>query len=181
MSEESFRPMLDVLSQGDGLLMLDSEFETVSRYCLRWVYAEFLRWFIHLHLCSFCLVHIPGNPIQCDCDIAWLVLNRKFLKNISGKCHNGTEFKDLKSDAMKNCLRQCPHQCVKIQWSYLCKPGTVDLSKVDNCWTEELCCQMNLQTSTTYPQTTTTEGDACRCIVSSALSDESPNFCSMLS
>ncbi|CAG0897368.1 unnamed protein product [Darwinula stevensoni] len=70
LSEESFRPILDILSTGDGVL------------------------------------NIPGNPIRCDCDIAWLVLNQKFLTSISGKCHNGTEFKDLDLFAMKDCGRQ---------------------------------------------------------------------------
>ncbi|CAG0899919.1 unnamed protein product [Darwinula stevensoni] len=70
LSEESFRPMLDILSKGYGVL------------------------------------NLTGNPIRCDCDIAWLVLNEKFLTSISGKCHNGTELKDLDVFAMKDCGRQ---------------------------------------------------------------------------
>ncbi|CAG0901509.1 unnamed protein product [Darwinula stevensoni] len=108
LSELSFRPILDVLSSGDGVL------------------------------------DVSGNPILCNCEMAWLVLRRKFLRNVSGKCQNGTEFKDLDSDSIRACPRDCPYQCVDSRRLSLCTPGTVTLSHVDDCGPGELCCRRNV-------------------------------------
>ncbi|CAG0893330.1 unnamed protein product [Darwinula stevensoni] len=113
LSEGSFRPMLDILSMGDGVLDLS------------------------------------GNPILCDCEMSWLVLGRKFLKYVSGKCHNGTEFKDLDSGFFHACPRECPYHCINSLWLSLCTPGTVILSHVDDCRSGELCCQPHLPKTTT--------------------------------
>ncbi|CAG0894781.1 unnamed protein product [Darwinula stevensoni] len=72
---------------------------------------------------------LSGNPIECDCDMSWLVLGQKYLEKFSGKCGNGTEFKDLDMDYMTGCDRQCPYQCVKLQWYSFCNPETVTLFK----------------------------------------------------
>ncbi|CAG0890745.1 unnamed protein product [Darwinula stevensoni] len=113
LSEESFRPMLDILSMGDGVLDLSD------------------------------------NLIQCDCEISWLMLGRKYLRNLSGKCNNGTELKDFDSSSLNACPRECPYQCINNLWISLCTPGTVTLSHVDNCRSGELCCQLNIPKTTT--------------------------------
>ncbi|CAG0899119.1 unnamed protein product, partial [Darwinula stevensoni] len=113
LSEESFRPMLDILSMGDGVLDLSD------------------------------------NLIQCDCEISWLMLGRKYLRNLSGKCNNGTELKDFNSSSLNACPRECPYQCINNLWISLCTPGTVTLSHVDNCRSGELCCQLNMREKTT--------------------------------
>ncbi|CAG0902258.1 unnamed protein product [Darwinula stevensoni] len=117
LSEEIFRPMLEILSTGVGVLTV---------------------------VCQF-----YDNPILCDCKMAWLVLNQKFLRNIYGKCNNGTEFKDLDSGSLKACPRECPHQCINILLISLCTSGTLTLSHVDNCRNGELCCQPYIQNTTT--------------------------------
>ena len=87
------------------------------------------------------------NPIRCDCELAWLVLNRKFLKSISGKCQNETELRDLDPDPLKDCYRECPHSCIISLWLPLCTPGTVSLSHVGDCREGELCCKPNIPES----------------------------------
>ncbi|CAG0884900.1 unnamed protein product [Darwinula stevensoni] len=109
LSKESFLPMLDILSKGNGVLDLS------------------------------------GNPIRCGCDMAWLVLGEKYIRNLSGKCHNGTEFKDLHRDIMTECDRQCPHQCVPHQWISSCKPETSPQCDSHNVPTPEIECGRNLQ------------------------------------
>ncbi|CAG0887202.1 unnamed protein product [Darwinula stevensoni] len=113
LSEESFRPMLDILYLGDGV------------------------------------IDLSGNPILCDCEVAWLLLGRKFQRKIPGKCHNGTEFKDLDSNSMRDCPRECRYRCIKSLWLSLCTPGTVTVSHVGNCQSGELCCQPNVPKTTT--------------------------------
>ena len=98
-------------------------------------------------MCGF----IPGNPILCDCEIAWLMLGRKYQRKIYGKCHNGTEFKDLDSNSMQDCSWECPYQCIKSLRLSLCTPGTVTFSHVGNCRPGELCCQPHVLKTTTIP------------------------------
>ncbi|CAG0900556.1 unnamed protein product [Darwinula stevensoni] len=102
LSEDSFRPMLEVLTQGDGVLILGRKL------------------------------------FGCDCDVAWLVADRTFLRSIDGGCSSGTELKDLESDSMKNCPRPCPYWCVSRKFMSLCTPGTAILSKVDDCRSNEV-------------------------------------------
>ncbi|CAG0898887.1 unnamed protein product [Darwinula stevensoni] len=102
LSEDSFRPMLEVLTVGNGVLILGRKL------------------------------------FGCDCDIAWLVADRTFLRSIDGGCSSGKELKDLESDSMKNCPRPCPYLCVGRTFMSLCTPGTAILSKVDDCRSNEV-------------------------------------------
>ncbi|CAG0879251.1 unnamed protein product [Darwinula stevensoni] len=90
LSEGSFRPMLAILSIGDGVLDLS------------------------------------GNPIPCDCEMWWLVLARKLLRHVSGKCHNGTELRDV--DSGNNPLLKFPSGIVdgmtKLE-EFWCQGGTL--------------------------------------------------------
>ncbi|CAG0898095.1 unnamed protein product [Darwinula stevensoni] len=113
VSEGSFRPILDILSMGNGILDL------------------------------------RDNPIQCDCEMSWLVHGQKYLRSVSGKCHNGTEFKDLDSGSLNPCPRECPYQCINSAWLSLCTSETVSHSHVHNCRPGELCCQPFIPKATT--------------------------------
>ncbi|CAG0890031.1 unnamed protein product [Darwinula stevensoni] len=68
LTEESFRPMLKILSLGDGFIFLGS------------------------------------NPVECDCSMAWVVLNPDFLASVNGYCMDGTEFKDLDPNVFEDCV-----------------------------------------------------------------------------
>ncbi|CAG0887766.1 unnamed protein product [Darwinula stevensoni] len=59
VTEEVFRPILEVLSSGTG-----------------WLY-------------------LLGNPIQCVCSMAWLVLDQDLLPEVTGECESGASFQEL--------------------------------------------------------------------------------------
>ena len=48
---------------------------------------------------------------------------------------------------LKNC-RRCPYSCISAQYESLCTPGTVILSKVDTCQSQEVCCELSIPTYT---------------------------------
>ncbi|CAG0884489.1 unnamed protein product [Darwinula stevensoni] len=101
LSEKVFRPMVEILSEGTGVLALGSK--------------------------SF----------RCDCDIAWLLIDGTLMRSVEGGCSNGTEFRDLNLDSVKNCPRPCPYECVSNKLVSLCASGTGILSKVDDCRSHE--------------------------------------------
>ncbi|CAL4099639.1 unnamed protein product [Meganyctiphanes norvegica] len=46
---------------------------------------------------------INGNPIWCDCSIAWLVQTSDFQARVIGQCNDGTDFADLTPDNFLDC------------------------------------------------------------------------------
>ncbi|CAG0893882.1 unnamed protein product [Darwinula stevensoni] len=51
---------------------------------------------------------IVGNPVKCDCSIAWVVLNPSFLGSVFGVCTDGTNFQDLDPIIFEDCARSEP-------------------------------------------------------------------------
>ena len=88
---------------------------------------------------------ILGNPIECNCRLAWFVHHRELLRSVHGICGNGTEFANL----TLHC-RLCHHQCVYIEEANLCTPGSINASNVDDCRPHEICCQLKYSTIGTY-------------------------------
>ncbi|CAG0890035.1 unnamed protein product [Darwinula stevensoni] len=73
VNEESFRPMLEVVSKGKGS------------------------------------ISVHGNPVECDCSMAWVVLNPDFLAKLKGYCSDLTEFQDLDPNDFQDCIRVESH------------------------------------------------------------------------
>ncbi|CAG0893956.1 unnamed protein product [Darwinula stevensoni] len=115
LSEEAFRPLLEILSQGKGFLS------------------------------------VRGNPIDCDCGLAWLISESNFLGSVRGNCKDGTDLINLNLDC-----QTCPYECVSPQQMPFCTPGTVKTSSVDNCQRGEICCQRSISTTPATTVTTTT-------------------------
>ncbi|CAG0879268.1 unnamed protein product [Darwinula stevensoni] len=40
-------------------------------------------------------LRLYGNPVECDCTIAWLVLSETLLRTVTGTCTDGVSFQDL--------------------------------------------------------------------------------------
>ncbi|CAG0884969.1 unnamed protein product [Darwinula stevensoni] len=84
---------------------------------------------------------IRGNPIQCDCGLDWFAFVKGLMANVrNGKCENGTEFKNLHLDSLRNC-RLCPYKCIKAEEFHLCAPGTLIQLKEGDCRPGEFCCE----------------------------------------
>ncbi|CAG0901740.1 unnamed protein product [Darwinula stevensoni] len=73
LTEASFRPIVEILSQGDGEM------------------------------------DVYGNPVECGCSIAWLILNPDFLGRVIGACADGTNFQDLDPNIFQDfCIKSDP-------------------------------------------------------------------------
>ena len=83
LTEDSFRPLLEVLSQGDGHIFLIGEITCCNVARCRTSHS------IPPVLC------VTGNPVMCDCSMAWVAVNPDFLADVQGRCTDGTDFQNL--------------------------------------------------------------------------------------
>ena len=130
------------MSQGNGFLCLDSELHAFSPY-------RTISLFIPLSALS--VFPVSDNPIQCDCNLAWLAFSHGLGKKVKGSCDYDTwteisEF--LQFQSLKDC-GNCPYQCLGAQFTSLCVTGTVSQSNVSDCRPKELCCELEIPKVTT--------------------------------
>ncbi|CAG0888219.1 unnamed protein product [Darwinula stevensoni] len=47
---------------------------------------------------------VYGNPVECGCSMAWIVLDPEFLKSVKGECKDGTAFQELDPGSFRDRL-----------------------------------------------------------------------------
>ena len=120
---------------------------------------------------TLCYAFPPGNPISCDCTMAWLV-RKQYINRISGECHNGTDFEDLNLDGLRGCDGQCPFECVNANISK-CISGTVFRSNVAICRSDEVCCKPHKSIPCPSTYTCLNRSDIAKCNSSTEISNTS--------
>ena len=141
ISEDVFRPLLEILSQGNGVLFIRGELNP-PRSAIEPVRESF-----QCHP-----IRAADNPIECDCSLAWFISESNFMRSVRGRCKDRMHLDRLDLDC-----RKCSYECVSLQNVSLCTPGTITASKVDNCRPDEYCCQPKQE----QPQKPGTSEDYC--------------------
>ena len=92
--------------------------------------------------------------------MAWLHLNSTLSRKVRGSCEDGTNISVLGKNSFENC-RPCPYKCTSTQNKYLCTPRTEIPSESNDCAPEEVCCELQIQSTTTVPFAVTSPIPQC--------------------